>query len=86
MLLVTKDSDRPQRLYDAHNMFQTVTTYFKDPFIGLIQELEDYKGTLIVTVHENLYNELEQSTRDILKERLETIWKLYKLKDVKIKI
>ena len=86
MLLTTKNSDRPQRLYDAHNMFQSVTMYFKDPFIGLIHELEDYEGTLIVTVHENLYYELAQNERDVFKERLETIWKLYQLKDVKIKI
>jgi hypothetical protein len=84
MLLTTKNSDRPQRLYDAHNTFQSVTMYFKDPFIGLVQELEDHKGLLMVTVHKNLYDELSQHEKDIFKERIENIWKLYQLEDVEI--
>jgi len=84
MLLTTKNSDRPQRLYDAHNTFQSVTMYFKDPFIGLVQELEDHKGLLMVTVHKNLYDELSQHEKDIFKERIENIWKLYQLENVEI--
>lgn len=84
MLLTTKNSDRPQRLYDAHNIFQNVTMYFKDPFIGLIHELEDHKGMLVVSVYRRLYYKLSQIEKDIFQERLENIWKLYQLGDIKI--
>jgi len=84
MLITTKNSERPQRLYDAHNMFQSITMYFKDPFIGLIHEMEDHKGLLMVTVYRSLYDELSDFDKAVFRDRIEHIWKLYHLEDVEI--
>lgn len=89
MLLTTNNTDCPQRLYDTHNIIQSLDLYFKDhsgsSFTGLIQELEDNKGLLIVTVYKNLYDKLAQNEKDNFQQRIENIWtKLYHLDDLKI--
>lgn len=91
MILTTNNSPCPQRLYDVHNIIQMLDSYYQkndtngNSFTGIITELEDHKGMLLITVSSQKYRNLRDSEKDNLHARIETIWtRLYHEEDIEI--
>ena len=88
MILTTNNSPCPQRLYDVHNIIQMLDSYYQkndtngNSFTGIITELEDHKGILLITVSSQKYRNLRDSEKDNLHARTEN--KHYKAKHSKV--
>lgn len=90
MILITKNSLYPKKLYIVRDLIVSLDTYFENiqnddlNFKNVIKQLEDYKDLLFVIFNANIHNKMTHYQQDSLKDRIVKIWNLFDNDNVKI--